>query len=332
MRIKHILLAAVAVFLLSGSVAYATAGYNFEFYDYNTEATTSTFPFSHQSEVIVASQTQDVRNQLPINLILSLNGKQIWRAIIPNDVQTNCRGANGCSLRGPLINDPGANTNVALTATGKNGQLLATYTRNATQQTPSYTYQTTTKTTKPDTHKGFLADSSTWWGISYWWWFGMFFGLMWIGLWWFVGQQWWRLGFWNFRWPNPVWFFMPVFWFVPWFGLGLFGLLQLKFPWIGWWWLAFIFGWGGVLGWLYYGWFWKKQKKLIWRWPHMVWFLFPLLWFIPWFLWWPFGGWNLWWTGGFWGWWWTFPWGFWLPWWIVVYKEKEIWLWGQIKD
>ncbi len=321
-----LVLAALAVLAVgqiptSAQSTTSQAPFNFEFLDIaNNYTGLSDYPSGKRAEIVVASQNVDVRRLLPISLQILLGGKSVWTGTIPNNPATNCRGADGCSVEGPVISN--TDQKIEITAKDRNNNLLASHSQGATpqQKVPQNNSYATTTVATPKTYS-----SST----NYFWWLGIFFGLMWTGIWWFVGRQWWNLGFWNFKWPNPVWFFVPLFMAVPWLAWGSLGLFNIWWPWNGWWMLAWLGGLGSFGIWLYCGWRWKRRGRLIFKWPRFVWFLIPLFWFVPWFLWWPFNW--LAWGGWFWAWWWMFPWAFWLPWWIVVYKEKEIWLWNTLK-
>ncbi len=301
------------------------SNYNFEFLDpQNNRQPLPAYPPGKQAEIVVASKSVDVRKLLPISLVVTVNGKTYAHGTIPNNPQSYCRGPDGCSIRGPNIPSLSQNDSFVLTATDKDGNVLATYTQGSQHQAQTPVNQVTNKT-EPPAITQHATDQQT-----YWWWLPLTFGLIWLGVWAFIGCQWWILHFWNFRWPNPVWFFMPLFLMVPWLFWGLFGLFNIWWVWRGWWYLAWGLGLGFLGAWLFYGWWWRRRKLVIFRWPRFVWYFIPLFWFIPWFLWWPFN-WLVWGGGWFLVWWWMFPWIFWLPWWLIVYKEKEIWLWRAFR-
>ncbi len=77
--------------------------------------------------IIVASTggNPDIRLYLPITLELKSDGQVVWTGTIANDPVLNCRGADGCSMDGPTIS--AAWIKKQLKATGKNGEILATY-------------------------------------------------------------------------------------------------------------------------------------------------------------------------------------------------------------
>lgn len=100
--------------------------------------------------------------------------------------------------------------------------------------------------------------------------------------------------------------------------------------WLGWWW--WIGWWGGWIWfaiWVFVGWQWWRLR--IWRFIFWRpwWFWIPLFWFIPWV---GIGIWR-------WGvvfvpwiwWWWLFPWIFWVPWWIIVFKHWILWCYRSKK-
>lgn len=328
-KIKNLLLV-LPFFFLVAVPAFGDADFYFEFYNYETGQYQSTFPFGHQNEVIVASQSQDVRQQLPIDLIFRGNNQEVWKSTIPNDPQRNCRGADGCSVPGPVLPNPGESVPIEIVAMNLSGQPLATYTTGVTtqdqtgteeQQTPTTNNQLTKLPTTPATHRNPYAWYQSWWYV------GLLVGLLWWGIWTFVGWQWWRLRFWSFVWPAGWnwwggWFWAPFGWWGGWF---LWPFLYFFF-WPSWWWLWIPWlGWTGFGVWKW-GWF---RSYWIPRVPKPWWYWTPFAWFIPWlflglFGW---GGWGFWWSWI----WWISPWTFWVWWWLIVFKEKEIWMWGEFK-
>ena len=236
------------------------AAFSFEFYNFQTNNYVTTFPFGHNNEVIVASKTQDVRNQLPISLSLKIAGNEKWSSTIANDPTQNCRDATGCSTRGPTISDPGADSYVELSAKGKDGQSLATYTSGTPPSSTTETANTTeTASSKPQTSQTTTVSNPTnnWW---HWWWLaGFWIGILWLFPWVFVGWQWARLKFWGFGWPWPWWFWIPLFWFIPWLIIGWWWWLDWWFWWVWLWWL---FPW---VFWLFW-WLVVFKEAMIWLW------------------------------------------------------------------
>ena len=232
------------------------AAYNFEFFNFQTNQTVAALPFGHSNEVIVASQTQDVRNQLPINLSLKIDGSEKWSSTIPNNPTQTCRGATGCSTRGPVISDPGTDSYVELIAKGKNGQSLATYTRGTP---PSSTSETTTPKQQTNQSATNSNPSNNWW--QWWWTVGFWVGVLWFFLWIFVGWQWAKFKFWGFGWPWPWWFWIPLIWFIPW-------LIIAWWWWLDWWlwwaWLWWLFPW---VFWLFW-WVVIFKESIVWLWRH----------------------------------------------------------------
>ena len=219
------LLGVLFLLLFSGSVALAASTFKFEFYNFETGKTVSAFPFGHQNEVIVASSSRDVRGQLPIGLSLKINGQEVWSSTIPNNPSQNCRGADGCSTRGPVVNDPGQSAPVELTAAGKDGKTIATYTSGTAAQPQS--------------------DQETSWAwFNRWWYAGLIFGFLLFIPWAVVGWEWWRGRFWVFAWPWPWWFWIPFIWFIPWLFFWWWG------DWWFWWaWFWWLWPWGFWIGW-----------------------------------------------------------------------------------
>src|SRR3989344_5355769 len=193
------------------------ASYNFEFLDLqNNYQLLSTYPQGKSAEIVVASQNADVRNLLPISLVITINGKVSSRGTISNNPQSNCRGADGCSIKGPNIASLSENDSFKLTATDKDGNLVATHTQGSQPQAQTPVSQSTNKTEPLSSAKQVTTQA-----ITYTWWLPLIFGLMWIGLW----------GVRNklavFKWPGFLWYLIPLFWFVPWF-------LWWPFNWLVW--------------------------------------------------------------------------------------------------
>lgn len=79
------------------------------------------------SYVIVASQTQDVREQLPISIEYLKNGKSVWAGVISGDPAKVCRDKTGCGVDGPNIKDLNlmSGDSLEMVAKGKDGTVLA---------------------------------------------------------------------------------------------------------------------------------------------------------------------------------------------------------------
>ena len=101
----------------------------FEFLDQQYERT-ATLPSGAKAHIIVASTlgNPDMRTKMPIQLEFIVDGQVIWTGTIQGDPNLTCRGADGCSMDGPVI-DPSW-VKKKLKATGKNGEILATYSEN----------------------------------------------------------------------------------------------------------------------------------------------------------------------------------------------------------
>ena len=104
------------------------SGY-FEFLDAGYERT-ATLPSGAKVHIIVASTlgNPDMRTKMPITLEFMVDGQVIWTGVIQGDPTQVCRGADGCSMDGPVV-DPSW-VKKQLKATGKNGEILATYSEN----------------------------------------------------------------------------------------------------------------------------------------------------------------------------------------------------------
>jgi len=89
-----------------------------------------TLPSGAKVHIIVASTlgNPDMRTKLPITLEFRVDDQLIWTGIIQGDPVQVCRGADGCSMDGPVINPSWVKKQ--LKATGKNGEILATYSEN----------------------------------------------------------------------------------------------------------------------------------------------------------------------------------------------------------
>lgn len=78
--------------------------------------------------IVVPDDASDIRLSLPINLVLKAGGKVVWNGAISGDAALVCRGANGCSMTIPKIEDSWLDTgSVELLAYDKNGKLIATF-------------------------------------------------------------------------------------------------------------------------------------------------------------------------------------------------------------
>ena len=241
--------------------ATSQAAYNFEFFDFQTNASVTAFPFGRTNEIIIASQTQDVRNQLPINLSLKIDGNEKWTATIVNNPTQTCRGATGCSTRGPIVSDPGTSSYVELTAQVSGGQTLATYTRGTLPASTSKTATTNQPLSQPLSTKAqsdTIPNLNNSW-FQRWWLVGFWVGILWLFPWIFVGRQWAKLKFWGFGWPWPWWFWIPFIWFIPWLIIAW----QWWLDWWVWWiWIWWLFPW---IFWLFW-WVVVFKEAMIWLW------------------------------------------------------------------
>lgn len=100
----------------------------FEFLDINNDyQSVSTLPFGHRVHFIVASNSIDVRFQLPITISVTVDGSQVFINTIANDPEYNCRGPDGCSTDGPIIDNSWSGKSIVVTATNKDGVIIARY-------------------------------------------------------------------------------------------------------------------------------------------------------------------------------------------------------------
>ena len=94
----------------------------------NDYARVSSLPFGHVVHFVVASNTIDVRQQLPITItVTAVNDLPVFTAIIANDPVANCRGADGCSIDGPLVSNDWQGKAIVVKATNKDGVQIAQY-------------------------------------------------------------------------------------------------------------------------------------------------------------------------------------------------------------
>lgn len=123
---RTVLWAAAVLFLVPNLVASAALEFEFLNAAKNYQRQ-ETFPFGVPNEIVVASETTDVRTLLPIAIVIRV-GNNRYRNAIPNTPQQSCRGPDGCSIPGPVIAKPPANTYVEVTAIDTNGRTLVTHT------------------------------------------------------------------------------------------------------------------------------------------------------------------------------------------------------------
>lgn len=112
------------------SVAQLSLGM-WEFLDIDRDwQRTDTLPFGHRVHLIVARDPQrdlsfDVRQYLPISLMLFVNGAPVWEGRVEGDANSVCRDATGCSIDGPLMSSSWQGKSLELIAVGRTGELLA---------------------------------------------------------------------------------------------------------------------------------------------------------------------------------------------------------------
>lgn len=107
--------------------AQETAG-KFEFLSVPEYKPISTLAEEKPVYIIVASSgTLDIRKALPIELKITVDGKEVWRGKIAGNPTKVCRDATGCSVEGPVIKKEWLAGELVLTATGSKGEVLAVY-------------------------------------------------------------------------------------------------------------------------------------------------------------------------------------------------------------
>ena len=103
----------------------ATSQFNFEFKDVDQDwKQVSSLTYGHKVHFIIASKSADVRQQLPITITITVSGKEVFKVKIPNDSVSYCRGADGCSIDGPLIDSSWQGSPLYVSAFDKNNKLL----------------------------------------------------------------------------------------------------------------------------------------------------------------------------------------------------------------
>lgn len=60
----------------------------------------------------------DVRELLPLNLYIDVDGSEVWQGTIEGDPNVVCRGADGCSMDGPIIQPGWSGMNLEIFADG----------------------------------------------------------------------------------------------------------------------------------------------------------------------------------------------------------------------
>lgn len=114
------------ILLSSVTPVVATSHVIFEFLDATKNfQSQDRFVFGKDNELVVTSQQVDIRTLLPIEIVIRVVGDKTYKNLIPNDPNLYCVGPDRCSIPGPQIPDPGQDAAVVITATDKNGNLLA---------------------------------------------------------------------------------------------------------------------------------------------------------------------------------------------------------------
>lgn len=103
-----------------------------EFLDMESWQPTTLLPYGLPVHFIVARDpakdvTLDVRNYLPITIQLTVDGLAAPPVKIEGSPADVCRGADGCSMNGPVIPREWEQSEILLEAYGEDGTLLARY-------------------------------------------------------------------------------------------------------------------------------------------------------------------------------------------------------------
>ncbi|HLD60489.1 MAG TPA: hypothetical protein VI912_05805, partial [Candidatus Bilamarchaeaceae archaeon] len=101
---------------------------NFEFLDINNDyQQVSSLPYGHNIHIVVASNSIDMTQRLPIAITFLIDGEEFSSYIIPNNPEYYCRGPDGCSINGPLIQEGWSTKSVSIIAVDKNNTILVRY-------------------------------------------------------------------------------------------------------------------------------------------------------------------------------------------------------------
>ncbi len=101
---------------------------NFEFLDINNDyQQVSSLPYGHNIHIVVASNSIDMTQRLPIAITFLIDGEEFSSYIIPNNPEYYCRGPDGCSINGPLIQEGWNTKSVIIIAVDKNNTILVRY-------------------------------------------------------------------------------------------------------------------------------------------------------------------------------------------------------------
>lgn len=105
------------------------ASWEFLRLDQNYEKTSTLKLDNVPIHLVVASDgNPDVRNFLPISIVLKVDGKEEFKTTISGDPKLVCRDATGCSIDGPVMKPEWKNKPIELSAFGKDGTLLVRWT------------------------------------------------------------------------------------------------------------------------------------------------------------------------------------------------------------
>lgn len=116
------------IIFITPIISYA-ADFEIEILNTDNGKIVSSYPYGAHTELIVASKSEDVRKSLPIILKVRV-GDKLFTNNIPNDPQKVCRGADGCSIPGPLVKEESKGQPLEILATGSNGKKLAYFEEN----------------------------------------------------------------------------------------------------------------------------------------------------------------------------------------------------------
>ncbi|MBI4022397.1 MAG: hypothetical protein HY372_03485, partial [Candidatus Andersenbacteria bacterium] len=127
-RYAFLLPAAISAALLVLPTTISAAGYSFQFYNFATSQSSSSFPYGANHEIILVSESANLPELLPIAIVIRV-GNDRYKNAIPDNPELACADEHHCSIQGPTIPASRQNEYLAITASTTDGTVLATYNR-----------------------------------------------------------------------------------------------------------------------------------------------------------------------------------------------------------
>jgi len=84
------------------------------------------FPFGKKYIIALVSETDDLTKLLPITLTVR-HARVVATDRIPNEPAKYCKDIHICALPGPIISPKGSETAIEISATGANGEIIASF-------------------------------------------------------------------------------------------------------------------------------------------------------------------------------------------------------------